>query len=54
MAEPSYRCPVCCGPGAMAALAGAWQFSLVDPEWGRRDTVLWPALEAFAAEYAFD
>lgn len=36
-----------CHPDAIAALARAWQVSLIDPEWGR-DDVLWPALEAFA------
>ena len=37
-----------CGHEVLAALAGAWQVSLVDPEWGR-NTVLWPALGAFTA-----
>lgn len=35
-------------PEALDALFGAWQVTLIDPEWGRND-VLWPALQRFAS-----
>jgi hypothetical protein len=37
-----------CHPDAIQALTGAWQVTLIDPQWGRND-LLWPVLEAFAA-----
>ena len=33
-----------CHPDAVAALCGAWQVTVADPEWGRPD-VLWRVLE---------
>ena len=33
-----------CHPDAVKALCGAWQVTLIDPEWGRPD-VLWRVLE---------
>ena len=36
-----------CHPEAVAALCQAWQVTIIDPQWGR-DSVLWPALQAFA------
>lgn len=32
-----------CHPQAVRAVTGAWQITVIDPEWGR-DTVLWPLL----------
>jgi hypothetical protein len=36
-----------CHRDAVDALCGAWQVTVIDPEWGRADA-LWRALEAFA------
>ena len=35
-----------CHPDAVDALCAAWQVTLIDPEWGRRDA-LWDMLAAF-------
>jgi hypothetical protein len=35
-------------PEACEAVIAAWQVTIIDPEWGR-NSVLWPALERFAA-----
>lgn len=37
-----------CGPAGIAALQAAAQVTLVDPEWGRVDSPLWPLLESAA------
>jgi uncharacterized protein DUF6919 len=37
-----------CHPVAVAALAHAWQVSLIDPVWGRNG-LIWPALGTFAS-----
>lgn len=37
-----------CGDAAIAALQQAAQVTLVDPEWGRVDSPLWPVLDAAA------
>jgi Domain of unknown function (DUF6919) len=37
-----------CHPAAVRALCGALQVTVIDPQWGR-NTLLWPALERFAA-----
>ena len=39
-----------CRKDAQAELCGAWQLTVIDPEWGRTDSPLWTALESFAAE----
>jgi hypothetical protein len=36
-----------CHPSAVDALFAAWQVTLIDPVWGRNDT-LWPVLQRFA------
>jgi hypothetical protein len=36
-------------PDALQAICDAWQITLIDPQWGRNDT-LWPVLATFAAQ----
>jgi hypothetical protein len=38
-----------CHREAVRAVCGAWQITLIDTEWGREDSPLWPALAEFAA-----
>ena len=38
-----------CHRDAVEAICGAWQVTIIDPEWGRND-VLWPALAKFARQ----
>jgi hypothetical protein len=38
-----------CGPEAIRAICDAWQITLIDTEWGRENSPLWPALAEFAA-----
>jgi len=37
-----------CSAEAVDAICDAWQITLIDTEWGRRDSPLWAALAAFA------
>ena len=37
-----------CHEDAVHAVCDAWQVTLIDTEWGREDSPLWPALAAFA------
>jgi len=36
-----------CHPDAVAAVCGAWQVAIIDPEWGREDSPVWGVLRAF-------
>lgn len=37
-----------CHPDAVKAILGAWQVTLIDPEWGGRSQRLWSVLQRFA------
>lgn len=39
-----------CHRDAVRALCGAWRVTIIDPQWGRTDSPLWPALAGFAGQ----